>query len=493
MMSNVNGALNEQQLRAAGGEGGVMLVVAGAGTGKTRTLVEKVGAIVRQGTAAPENILVLTFSRKAAEELRERVRAALGASADAIPMGTFHSFCLGALREAADDYLGWSGRDRFPAVMDDAARAGLLGELVAGRRERFLGIPDDVVLSLMEGTRRVDPRIAAWLDALGVSAELERLRAEFRERKLAAGLLDFEDMIGHFSRLLRERPAVRRRMIDRYRYILVDEFQDTAPGNFEVIELLCPDVGRNLFAVGDDAQSIYGFRGARPGYLVEMRRHFPEAAVVTLERNYRSRAEIVRRSDRFIARNRGGVRKRLTAVRGAGGAVVPVPAGSIREECARLSQIVERERAAGATIAVLYRNNWQGEAVRRECRVADASGVSLMTMHASKGLEFDAVIVIGVADGIIPDPAADIEEERRLLYVALTRARDRLYVIHRANADGSPARFARELGWGKRRGPVAWLRDAIASARAARGRRREAGSDRTVRSEIRRDAQCESW
>lgn len=198
--------------------------------------------------------------------------------------------------------------------------------------------------------------------------------------------------------------------------------------------------------MGDDWQSIYGFRSARVEYIVRMKRYFPGASVRRLTVNYRSRREIVSLSGRFIRRNRFRTRKSLSAHRGRGGVVRRVPVSSVEDEAAAVAKLLEG-RAPGGTVAVLFRNNWQCRLLRGMLGAAlDAAGVSVMTMHASKGLEFDTVIVAGVRDGVIPDPESGIEEERRLLYVACTRAREELVIIAHVNERGEMARFGRELG-----------------------------------------------
>jgi len=203
---------------------------------------------------------------------------------------------------------------------------------------------------------------------------------------------------------------------------------------------------REPFAVGDDWQSIYGFRNARVEYIVRMKHYFPGASVRRITVNYRSRREIVMLSCSFIRKNRFRTRKSLSAFRGRGGSVRRMAVASVEEETGAIAKLLEG-RAPGGTHAVLFRNNWQCRYLGgRLGPVLEKAGVSVMTMHASKGLEFDTVIVAGIRDGVIPDPESGVEEERRLLYVACTRAREELCVIAHVNERGEVARFGRELG-----------------------------------------------
>ncbi len=204
---------------------------------------------------------------------------------------------------------------------------------------------------------------------------------------------------------------------------------------------------RILFAVGDDWQSIYGFRGAKIEYLVKMKSFFPGAAVHRLTANYRSKREIVTLANGFIARNRFRTRKKTRAVRGRGGVIRRHRVEGERDEAALIGGIVSSERSRGRTCAVLFRNRWVGENISGRLDPGVGEGASFITMHASKGLEFDTVVVTGICDSIIPDRESGIEEERRLMYVALTRARDRLHLVMRREESGQPGRFAREIGF----------------------------------------------
>lgn len=436
--------LNREQYLASRADSGVSLVLAGAGTGKTKTLVEKVGNVIRDLPLDPGRILVLTFSRKAAEELRTRIAA--GSGGTGVIASTFHAFCLDLILENWERFAAPRRFSGPPSVIDKDTRARIIRDLVREDLGRFLGVPQEVVVGLLDRPAR--PGSWKWkkLEESGLAAELDALAERYEAKKRELGAIDYGDMIGLAARLLEGDTEVRARVLDRFRYVFVDEFQDVSDDNVRLLKLILPERGGNLFAVGDDWQSIYGFRNARVEYIVRMKHYFPGASVRRLTVNYRSRREIVMLSCGFIRKNRFRTRKSLSAFRGRGGSVRRMAVASIEEETGAIAKLLEG-RAPGGTRAVLFRNNWQCRYLGgRLGPVLEKAGVSVMTMHASKGLEFDTVIVAGIRDGVIPDPESGVEEERRLLYVACTRAREELCVIAHVNERGEVARFGRELG-----------------------------------------------
>ncbi len=438
--------LNREQYRASRAGGGVSLVVAGAGTGKTKTLVEKVRSVIDDPSMAGAGLLVLTFSRKAAEELRERIGGGTERGGERITAGTFHSFCLGLLRENAGILARLRGVSGFPSVADDEMIRSIILDLAGADLSRFKGLPAGMVCDFLGRIDSLEAREKGALREAGILAELARLGDEFREVKRDKNMIDYGDMMNLAIALLEEYPGVRAAINARYRYIFVDEFQDVAPDNVRLLRLLLHERDTNLFVVGDDWQSIYGFRGSCVDYIVRMRRYFPGVTVFRLAVNYRSRREIVVLTSRFIRKNRFRTRKRLRSDRGRGGRVRFHAARTLDDEAEIVDEIISGT-APERRLAVLYRNNWQGRHLDSRCRqIGPGPAVQFMTMHASKGLEFDVVVVAGISDSIIPDPDNDIEEERRLLYVACTRAREELHVIVRLNERGEVPRFGRELG-----------------------------------------------
>jgi superfamily I DNA/RNA helicase len=178
-----------------------------------------------------------------------------------------------------------------------------------------------------------------------------------------------------------------------------------------------------------------------------MKSYFPGVKLHKLTTNYRSRSEIVKLSNRFIRKNRKRTKKRLISFKGRGGLVKVHETESDEQQVQIIEEIMEREHEEGKTLGLLCRNNWQIESIVGNIspRYSEKKGIHFMTMHGSKGLEFNTVIVAGVSDRIIPDRTNSIEEERRLFYVALTRAEEKLYILFRQEGREAP-RFIRELG-----------------------------------------------
>jgi DNA helicase-2/ATP-dependent DNA helicase PcrA len=446
--------LNKQQYLASLPDRGINLVIAGAGTGKTKTLIEKVKNIITEGIAEPGKILLLTFSNKAAEEIKERVKQSIGKAADKITSGTFHSFCLRFLRDNSRSFISSHGFNKFPDVIDDDKRASVQRELLIPMFDRFLGLPVDVITGLAESYDKLDKKTFKKLKHLRVIKELDSFNRKYKEHKILNNLIDFSDMMNYTIDILEKNISIREDTIKRFDYLLVDEFQDTSDDNFRLIKLLLNERSPNLFLVGDDWQSIYGFRGSRIEYLVNMKKYFPDVNTHKLIINYRSKKELVSLSNRFIEKNKKRTNKRLRSFRGKGGMIGDYFAEGYKEEGDIVADIIKKEinnhnhgHNGTAGIAVLYRNNWQkGHLFRALEPDGLQDSVQFMTMHSSKGLEFDTVIITGISDDIIPDVSNDIEEERRLFYVALTRARDRLYLVHHGSPDGGLSIFAEELG-----------------------------------------------
>jgi DNA helicase-2/ATP-dependent DNA helicase PcrA len=236
-------ALNREQHLASRPDRGVNLVLAGAGTGKTKTLVEKVKNCLTHLNLEPENCLILTFSRKAAEEIRERVAAGIGESALRVRSGTFHSYCLALIKEHRHAYLELSGHDRFPAVADEALSRRLMLGLIRQDLGRFLGMPAGVVLGLVQRIDKLDDSVRENLENAGILEELAAIASDYRDLKRRLGYIDFEDMMAGAIDLLSHCPEVRRKELESLEYLFVDEFQDTSSDNFKLLSLILPDEG----------------------------------------------------------------------------------------------------------------------------------------------------------------------------------------------------------------------------------------------------------
>ncbi|HOE19721.1 MAG TPA: ATP-dependent helicase, partial [Spirochaetota bacterium] len=267
------------------------------------------------------------------------------------------------------------------------------------------------------------------------------IKEEYANYKRNHNYIDFDDMINISSKLLHENPLLRKKIHEQFKYIMVDEFQDTSENNFVLLKLLLPEENQNVFMVGDDWQSIYKFRNAKIEYIVNAKKYFNNLTVHSLNSNYRSKKEIVVLSNRLIAKNKFRSRRWIKAVRGSGGLIKFHKASSFAEEVTITASILGKYDNTHS-IGVLYRNNWQGTSLQSQ--IQSYSNVQFMTIHSAKGLEFDVVVLCGVKDRLLPDPYTDIEEERRLMYVALTRAKNCLHILYHCNYGNQKPQFVME-------------------------------------------------
>ncbi|MEV5839033.1 ATP-dependent DNA helicase UvrD2 [Nocardia sp. NPDC052112] len=552
-----NGGLDPEQAAAVRAPRGPVCVLAGAGTGKTRTITHRIAHLVSAGHVKADQVLAVTFTARAAGEMRSRLRAlGLGGAANQVQARTFHAAALRQLKYFWPQIVGdvpWQLLDRkFPVVAQAAHQAGLSSHTEAVRdllteiewAKATLIAPEDYPAAVAEHRREppYDPmRVAAAYSGY------EKLKAT-----PDGLLLDFDDLLLHTAAALEDYPSVADEFRGRYRSFVVDEYQDVTPLQQRVLDAWLGDRD-DLTVVGDANQTIYSFTGATPSYLLDFSRRFPEATVVRLERDYRSTPQVVSLANRVIGAARGriaGTRLQLVGQRGDGPDPVFAEFDDGPAEADAVARSIKKLIGAGtpaAEIAVLYRINAQSEAyeqaltelgipyqvrggegffARSEVRQAISAlrqvaaredlpdqsrsgkalvtlvraalapvgltatepagaqarerweslmalvrlteelvdhddaldligllrelaaraearhpptvqGVTLASLHAAKGLEWDAVFLVGIADGTLPiahvlgadgsvaDQAA-LEEERRLLYVGVTRAREYL-------------------------------------------------------------------
>jgi DNA helicase-2/ATP-dependent DNA helicase PcrA len=362
--------LNPAQRSAVTHEGGPLLVVAGAGSGKTRVLARRIAWIISQRKAHPGSILAITFTNKAAAEMRERVVSLVGGRARIMWVSTFHSACVRILRTEIHRFGLKSSFSIY-----DAADSRRLISLVC----RDLEIDP----------KRHNPRaVLHWISnckneltdheqaAREASNGLEELYASayslYQRRLIEANALDFDDLIMTTVHLLQAFPEVRETYRRRFRHVLVDEYQDTNHAQYALIRELCsPGVGHGaeavgpaeLMVVGDSDQSIYAFRGANIRNILEFESDFPDAATVLLEQNYRSTQTILSTANAIISRNEGRRSKSLWSDAGDGERVVGYVAEDEHAEAQFVAEEVDRLHDAGdarpADVAVFYRTNAQ--------------------------------------------------------------------------------------------------------------------------------------
>ena len=545
--------LDEQQRMAAEALLGPVVLLAGAGTGKTRAVTHRIAYGVASGVYPPGRVMALTFTARAAGELRSRLRV-LGA--DGVTARTFHASALSQLNFFWPQVIGGT----MPRLLDSKAR--LLAHAADGLKLR-LDTPTlrDVAaeiewrktsrLTLAEyaARKRPAPPSLGAQQVLDLQDAYERLKDERRQ-------LDFEDVLLAAAGMIEAEPRVAQQVREQYRFFVVDEYQDVSPLQHDLLRLWL-GTHSDVCVVGDVSQTIYSFAGASPQYLLGFSNEFPDSTVLRLEHNYRSTPAIVASANRLV-RGRPGALE-LTATSMPGPEPVTTEFGSDQEEARGVARSIAAEIAAGSDasgIAVLFRINAQSQALEsaleeagvpfqvrgatrffeqrevveaimllRGATVGAASGtlerlvgdvlssigwsptppetagavrsrweslealmglartapdgttlksfvedlaerqaaqheptvsaVTLTTIHSSKGLEWDSVYLIGLAEGLLPlshakDDVA-IEEERRLLYVGVTRARRRLELSWASGSSGSrgarrPSRFLALLG-----------------------------------------------
>ncbi|UQZ88651.1 ATP-dependent helicase [Deltaproteobacteria bacterium Smac51] len=312
--------LNPSQLAAATYEGGPLLIVAGAGSGKTRTLVHRVAYLVDKGIP-PQAILLLTFTRKAAQEMLGRASAIVGRRAAQVSGGTFHSLANLLLRSQAH-LLGYP--PGFSIMDQDDAEslvARIRNDFPEVKRHKRFPQKGAILNILSQSINKDKPLVEVMADAfphfLEFAPIIEKIGQEYRAHKIQNALMDFDDLLVGLETILRDHEEVRRKIAGRYDYILVDEYQDTNPIQARLTHLLGRDHLR-VTAVGDDAQSIYAFRGASFRNIMDFPNIFTGAKVLKLEENYRSQAPIVTLANHLIAQAREKYDKKLVAIRGSG-------------------------------------------------------------------------------------------------------------------------------------------------------------------------------
>jgi DNA helicase-2/ATP-dependent DNA helicase PcrA len=361
--------LNPEQLRAATASEGPVLVLAGAGTGKTRVIVARIAHLLARGTA-PASVLAVTFTNKAAGEMRARIGAAVGKrKAAGIVAGTFHSFCARLLRAKGQE-IG------IPPGFSICDQADQLAALKGALRE--LRIPETSLapgalqarISLAKN-RLQDPERALGEAADDADELAARAWRRYDEALRRTRSLDFDDLLLQTLRLLDERPNVRDALRRRLRHVLVDEFQDTNAPQYEIVRRIAAE-HRNLCVVGDDDQSIYGWRGADVSKILHFERDFHDALVVRLETNYRSTAPILEVANRLIRCNPKRHAKELRSALGEGERVQAHRLEDETEEAEfvvhAIQSLVRARRARSGDCAVLFRTQTQPRALEAALR-----------------------------------------------------------------------------------------------------------------------------
>lgn len=352
--------LNDRQREAVLQTEGPVLVLAGAGSGKTRVLTQRIAYLIEEKHVNPWNILAITFTNKAAEEMRERVDSIVGFGAESIWVSTFHSMCVRILRR----YIDRLGYDTNFTIYDTDDSKSVMKEICKRLNIDTKLYKERAILSEISSAK--DELISPEEYNLNTMGDFSKRRVaeayrEYQDTLKKNNALDFDDLIVKTVELFRMNPDVLDSYQERFRYISVDEYQDTNTAQFELVRLLSRKY-RNLCVVGDDDQSIYKFRGANIRNILDFEKVFPEAKVVKLEQNYRSTQTILDAANAVIRNNTARKDKRLWTDQGEGEKVHFRRFDSAYEEAEFIASDIARKKRYGADyrdFAVLYRTNAQ--------------------------------------------------------------------------------------------------------------------------------------
>ncbi|MDD3581317.1 MAG: UvrD-helicase domain-containing protein, partial [Desulfobacca sp.] len=451
--------LNSGQRAAVTHTGSPLLVQAGPGTGKTRALTHRIAYLLHTAQARPDQILGLTFTRPAAAEMRTRLSTLLPdyPPLEQVSIKTFHALGVQILQEC--DY----GERQ---VVAEADRRHLVRQ-IAKRHGCSLKALDQAIIHYKQ--QLIYPE-----DRGGPQPEADYL-APYRayEQALAqTGCWDFEDLVARPVRLLQSQPDLQRRYQNRYRHLLVDEYQDVNQAQYALLRLLAPGPAPGLFVIGDPNQAIYGFRGAQPQYFQRFTQDWPQARLLTLTDTYRLPLPILTAAQQVMAP--AASPSRLVSKRPGNLPLVLLEAASETSEARQIARQIEslvggtshlaleneqirqaeiQGLASFRDIAILYRVHALGVILEQQLQAAgipcqqaqetigpeftgldfQAEKVSLLTLHAAKGLEFPYIFIVGCETGLLPyeplgESPSDSEEERRLFYVGLTRATHQVFL-----------------------------------------------------------------
>lgn len=348
--------LNPEQHLAVTSLNGPLLILAGAGSGKTRVLTRRIAHLLHSDVD-PEAILAVTFTNKAASEMRERVAELVGPRGEKVWVSTFHSTCGRILRQDIEA-LGFT--KRF-SIYDDDDQLRIVRQLIADRGWDPKQFPPSRFLSRIDHYKNqllTPQEVLAQRRSHGNDPTLQ-LWAEYEENLQAADAIDFNDLIGLVVRLFTEHPDVLARWQDKFQYVLVDEYQDTNHAQYRVLSLLVQH-HHNLCCVGDDDQSIYGFRGADIRNILDFQQDYPEANVVRMEQNYRCSKNILAVANAVVAKNTGRIDKALWTEATPGPLVNVLVARSPHREAQLVSEAIRQLRGQGfgyEDMVILYRSN----------------------------------------------------------------------------------------------------------------------------------------
>ena len=376
-MQHLLDKLNPQQRAGVESVDGPVLILAGAGSGKTRVITHRIAYLIQERGVAPDSILAVTFTNKAAAEMAERVDKLIGHSTLAKPLiATFHSFCVRMLRRDIEALrIGNEGLTKTFAIYDESDQQALVKQIM-----RRMGLDDKqltprVVLSKISWAKNhmIDPQEYYLQSSDPMSEKVAHIFEAYRKELRKNNALDFDDLLLEAVRLLKSSAEVREKYNRRYRYLLIDEYQDTNRPQYELMKLLAGEE-KNVCVVGDEDQSIYSWRGADIRNILEFEKDFPNAKVIRLEQNYRSTQVILEAAGAVVARNSQRKGKHLWTEREGGALIGYYEAPDGENEALFIADYIQKYlRKAGqehedVRVAVLYRTNSQSRLVEEALR-----------------------------------------------------------------------------------------------------------------------------
>ncbi len=363
-------SLNPAQREAVQHEDGPLLVVAGAGSGKTRVLTARIARLIAERGVLPQEILAVTFTNKAAGEMRERVGRALGEDPKGMWIGTFHGIGARLLRANA----ALVGRTPEYTIYDEDDSLGVIKRLMDKHRISVKEFAPKAIAHEIGSAKNALVAVAEFEDLARtpLAKAAAKVYRDLEDTLRAANAVSFDDLLVLPVRILRENDEVRIRLARRFRHVLVDEYQDTNRAQYEFVRLVASE-HRNVAVVGDDDQAIYGWRGADIRNILDFERDFPNARVVRLEENYRSTSPILDLANTVISANLARRGKTLRATRAGGEKVVLLESADDRDEATAIAEAIEDWRRGGrkySDAAVLYRTNAQSRGFEESMRRA---------------------------------------------------------------------------------------------------------------------------
>ena len=352
--------LNNEQLEAVKHKEGPCMVLAGPGTGKTTVITSRIVNLIKKKVVPPENILVVTFSRAAANEMKERyVKLSSDESAREVSFGTFHSVFYKLLRQ----YMGY----KLEGLLDENQKFNVMRNIV---RRLVVDFAEDEgqikdIIGDMEYVISTMSDAASYKPSSCDSRQLRKIMEGYKVFKQQSEKYDYDDILNDCFYMLKKNPKILKEVRDKYKYVLVDEFQDINTLQFETIKLIA-EPQNNIFIVGDDDQSIYGFRGAAPDILLNFEKLYPKCSRVYLRKNYRTTGNILNSALSVINTNKNRYSKDLEAVNSQGSLPVIFGADDFEAESRSIADMIGQMNRKGreySDFAVIYRTNLQSRAV----------------------------------------------------------------------------------------------------------------------------------